>query len=206
MSSQAEPADLLPTARFDWERVIRRIRLPAAVKGTALMLASYADADGSRIHPGNERLARVTGSSDKTIRRHIAALRDSGLLLKTRHGNRHIGQANEYRLVVPADLLTRHQMTDPGELIAIPGDVYRSPMTGRDVDKPVDGAPGSNVGAQGLPVISSVSTGHGCPSLPVTGDRTPTHYQPQPTQTSLGRKVTTDRARGRAHDKWGVAG
>lgn len=203
-------ANLIPTSRFDWERVIRRVRLPVSVKGTALFLATYADGDGGRVRPGNERLMRVTGSSDKTIRRHVHMLLDSGLLVKTRHGNRHAGQANEYQLSVPADIVSRLDMMDPGELIALPTlpseGVYRSSVTGRDVDKAVDDAPPTAVATPGLPVTSSRSTGHWRPSLPVTGDRPPSQYQPQPTQSDSDSKVSTDRARRRAHPTLGVAG
>jgi hypothetical protein len=38
--------------RYEWERLVRRCRLPATTKLVAAMMAHYANRDGSRIYPG----------------------------------------------------------------------------------------------------------------------------------------------------------
>lgn len=105
---------LKPLDRFEWERIIRRLEIPGSVKYLALMLATYADPDGSRVHPGVERLALVMGVTDRTVKRSLSSLRDFGLLEKVRHGNRHAGLADEYRLTIPVGL-PELSMLDPDE-------------------------------------------------------------------------------------------
>lgn len=104
-------------ARYEWERIVRRIVLPSPTKLLALVLATYADPDGSRVRPGNDRLAAVTGNSRATIKRHLSALRDLGLLAVNRRGGGRGGNGvtTEYQLTVPADLLDRVQLLDPDE-------------------------------------------------------------------------------------------
>ncbi|ORL01796.1 hypothetical protein A6F55_19075 [Prescottella equi] len=103
-----------PTGRFDWERIIRRVEIPSGVKFLALMLATYADPDGSRVHPGVERLARVMGVSEPTVKRSMAVLRSYGLIVLVKQGNRWANQADDYQLTVPSDLLDL-PMLDPNE-------------------------------------------------------------------------------------------
>ncbi|WP_143264230.1 hypothetical protein [Amycolatopsis kentuckyensis] len=112
-------ADTTPVGRFEWERVIRRIPLPQGVKLLALVLATYADADGSRVRPGLDLLVSDTGQSKATVKRGLAQLRDDlGVLeLVSRGGGRGgQGKAATYRLAFPHDLLDRV------ELAPIPGD------------------------------------------------------------------------------------
>ncbi|WP_157376133.1 hypothetical protein [Allokutzneria albata] len=47
-----DEVELLPASRFEWERIIRRARLTKPVKLVALLLATYADPDGTRVRPG----------------------------------------------------------------------------------------------------------------------------------------------------------
>ncbi|CAM2953418.1 winged helix-turn-helix domain-containing protein [Skermania piniformis] len=94
-----------PIERFAWERVVRRVRMPKAHKYLGLVLATYADADGSSIRPGVDRLARVTDTSTATVKRGLAWLREAGFVERTRQGNRWAKSADEYRLTVPPDVL-----------------------------------------------------------------------------------------------------
>ncbi|NKS66388.1 hypothetical protein GS461_09880 [Rhodococcus hoagii] len=103
-----------PIDRFDWQRVIRRVEIPSGVKFLALMLATYADPDGSRVRPGVKRLARVMAVSEPTVKRSMAVLRSLGLVVLVKQGNRWANQADEYRLTVPMDLLDL-PMLDPNE-------------------------------------------------------------------------------------------
>jgi hypothetical protein len=110
--------------RFEWERIVRRLELPMRLKFTAMMVATYADADGSRVRPGVEVLASVTAQGASTVRKHLSALQEYGLLaLVSRGGGRAgRGKAAEYQLTVPVDLLERVPMLPMGErrLSAVP--------------------------------------------------------------------------------------
>ncbi|MFC9838958.1 helix-turn-helix domain-containing protein [Rhodococcus sp. NPDC127530] len=101
----AATAELSPVGRFEWERIIRRVKMPASTKHLALTLATYADSDGSRIWPGNERLARVMCVSTSTVERGLKRLRSRGFLQRTKQGNKYAHQADEHRLTVPSTLL-----------------------------------------------------------------------------------------------------
>ncbi|MFD4294156.1 helix-turn-helix domain-containing protein [Rhodococcus sp. NPDC058532] len=94
-----------PCDRFDWERVVRRVSMPTGAKFVALTLATYADGDGTRIRPSNARLANVIEKSERTVERSMAWLRSAGFIAVTSRKNRFAGQANEYRLTLPADVL-----------------------------------------------------------------------------------------------------
>lgn len=125
-----------PYGRFEWERVIRRIIMPPRVKLLALVLASYADPDGSRVRPGVDVLAAVTGASERTVRRQMRTLVDDYGLLRqvVRGGGRHgRGRANVYQLAVPTDLLDRVELLPPDtELRKTPA----TQVTGQDTDTP----------------------------------------------------------------------
>ena len=109
--------DLDPAGRFEWERLIRRVQIEPSEKHIALTMATYADADGTRIRPGTERLVRVTGLSKSTVIRALTKLRGYGLIERTgerfRNGRR--GGTDEYRLTRPRDLLAHIPMLDPDE-------------------------------------------------------------------------------------------
>ncbi|NEW42754.1 helix-turn-helix domain-containing protein [Nocardia cyriacigeorgica] len=113
-SSFVEVSERIPVDRFEWERIVRRMQMPHGAKYLALMLATYADGDGSRIRPGVERLSLVMCVTDRTVKRSLSVLRELGLIALTKKGNRHAKQADEYRLTVPATLLD-HSMLDPAE-------------------------------------------------------------------------------------------
>jgi hypothetical protein len=97
--------DSLPvvTSRFVWERAIRRIEMHPTRKLIAMMLATYANKDGTNAHPGETRLAADCCIDVRSVRRHLAALRDLGLIVRTTvastKGKR--GVADSYDLTVP---------------------------------------------------------------------------------------------------------
>jgi Mn-dependent DtxR family transcriptional regulator len=76
-------------------------------------MATYADQDGTRVHPGVELLARVMCVSEKTVDRSLKILRELGLITLVKKGNRHAKHADEYHLTAPTILLDR--MLDPDE-------------------------------------------------------------------------------------------
>lgn len=102
---------LEPMPRFEWETVVRRVHMPFTVKGFALLLSTYATTrTGEDVRPGNARLMRVSGMSERSVNGALRKLRELGLIecvaegrSRGRNGG---GLAAVYRLTVPSDLLT----------------------------------------------------------------------------------------------------
>ena len=93
------------------------LAIPWPTKSFGVLLASYAASDGSRIHPGEEHLARITGLTERSVRSHLAALRDTYYLIeRTEKGSlaSRRDYADVYRLVMPDDVMTRIGLV-PGE-------------------------------------------------------------------------------------------
>lgn len=208
-----DDVQVVPTGRFEWERIVRRLTLPKPVKLLAMILASYADPDGTRVRPGNDVLADVTGDSEKNVRRLLTVLRGLDLvLLVARGGGRGgAGKASEYRLTIPSDLLDRVDMLMPGERKSPDTQMsgQSKPDCGQPVDSPVDDgdSPDTQMSAQLADVIPIDRTS-GDRSDPIDRtfsaiDRTsrcpPTTHIHQPQQTKP--VVTTRRnSRPRARD------
>lgn len=113
--------------RFEWERLIRQCRLGffegktkdprrwvshASVQHVALMLATFADMDGTRIKPSVAMVARVCEMDERTVRTCIHRLRGLELLTQVRPARSPgrgggEGKPAVYRMSVPADLLKR---------------------------------------------------------------------------------------------------
>lgn len=112
-------ADEDPTAinRYDWERVVRRVRMNPSAKLVALAIATYASKGGTSMYPGVAKLAAVTGLTDKTVRAALKTLRTVGLLERTFDGSKNgrRGLADEYRMRRPVDLFERVHTLDVGE-------------------------------------------------------------------------------------------
>lgn len=64
----------------EWVNVVRRARIDCTTKLTALLLASYANPDGTNIYPGVARLAVQSGYDYRTVQRALKQLRDMGLI------------------------------------------------------------------------------------------------------------------------------
>lgn len=96
-----EPRTQTPIERFMWERIIRQSGLPPLTKLVAFVMATYGEKDGSKIHPGDQRLAADCGVTDRAIRNHRRTLEDRGYITRTHgHGD---GKAAEYQLTFPSD-------------------------------------------------------------------------------------------------------
>jgi hypothetical protein len=93
--------------RFEWERLIRELDLPASVKCVAYAMATYVNAgDGTRGHPGLDGLSRATGLHRSTVTVALAALEAGGLVVRQSHGGGGRGSrgvAAVYRLATPED-------------------------------------------------------------------------------------------------------
>lgn len=105
-----------PVDRFEWERWLRRVKLPPQVKYLGAMIAMYGDADGSHVRPGVDRLARVMGVTDRTVKRSLAELRQWGFLERVKQGNRWAQHSDSYRLTLPSNLMDL-PMLDPDEQV-----------------------------------------------------------------------------------------
>lgn len=201
---------VMPVPRFEWERIVRRIVLPKHVKLLALVLATYSDPDGTRVRPGNEVLADVTGDSEKNVRRIMAQLRRMCLIeMVTRGGGRGgKGRASEYRLTIPSDLLDRMELLSPDDRAedspdiqvsaqsdSQPVDNSESPDTqmssqyGRDSpnDRTSDAHPG--------PIDRTFSAIDRTSRCPTTKYSLREYHQPPPPTVLLPPEGTHDRAR-----------
>jgi hypothetical protein len=95
-----------PLDRFEWERLIRELPFPLAVKCTAYALATYVNGDGSNAWPGIGRLVRATGSSRSTVIRSLSALEGQGFIRAVARGGGKAtdkGRSTVYELSVPVD-------------------------------------------------------------------------------------------------------
>lgn len=90
---------LRPVDRWEWLDLIRRARLGRTTKLVAVMLALYANEDGSRVFPGLARLAVVCELGYNTVKGCLADLRDRGWIEQVGR-QRGRGRADEYRLTV----------------------------------------------------------------------------------------------------------
>lgn len=93
--------------RFEFERMLQRLRLAPTTKLVALMLATYATgSSGGNAHPGEDRLAADCGLSKRTVRTHLALLRDAGLIRRASKGraNQYSRTADLYQLCLPPDV------------------------------------------------------------------------------------------------------
>jgi len=103
-----------------WTDLIRRARLGPSTKTVAMMLANYADSNGSRVYPGINRLVVECELGYKTVQRALQVLRKAGLIERTRHGGgRGRGRrADEYQLIIGPDLLEHIKVLSPAEVKA----------------------------------------------------------------------------------------
>lgn len=177
--------------RYEWERIVRRCELPSTTKLVAMMAASYANTDGSRIFPGTARLAAVCSLSERAVRAALGNLRDVGLLVRDVKGGMRgtKAYADVYHLAIPADLLERVAMLGPDEEahpnrhVVPPGPL---PNRHETTSQPARGSP--------QPASDDIPTGTTC--RPPT--QVPPIYQPKNQTSGPVENLTTDRARDEA--------
>src|SRR5665647_636709 len=107
-----------PAKRFEWERIIRRVYMDPSTKLVALVLATYANKDGTQVRPGRKRLAAVTCLSVRTVDRHLDELRSLNFLDRMAKGSNTGTRdlADVYRLTIPTDLLDITDLLPPSEI------------------------------------------------------------------------------------------
>lgn len=102
----------------DWIAVVRCARWGKSgptIKVVALMLASYAKANGTKVFPGIARVAVECELGYSTVRRAIGTLEKAGLIEQVKAGNSRRSQAAEYRLIFHPDLLERVEVLNPNQ-------------------------------------------------------------------------------------------
>ena len=109
------PQGLLAQTPDEWVQVWRRVITTTPTKAVGYAAAQFADwADGTRVHPGNPLLARICGCSTKSVERAFAFMRDNRLMYRYHKGVCQ-GDADEYRLTVPADITKIRLLTPDWE-------------------------------------------------------------------------------------------
>ncbi|MCW2901783.1 MAG: hypothetical protein JWO67_4048 [Streptosporangiaceae bacterium] len=87
-----------------WNSFIRVLLVEPSVKGVARAAMDHADFDyGTGVYAGNERLARVTGYSERAVRMAWAAMRSLGMAERVGYGSRNGGKADKYDLLIPSN-------------------------------------------------------------------------------------------------------
>jgi hypothetical protein len=104
-------------SRYEWERIMRRCRMKPLTKYVGMVLAQYANTDGTNAFPSVAKLARVTCLSERSVRNALTELRALGLIKRVQKGGLRGTQAypDVHCLVIPADLLERFELLTPGE-------------------------------------------------------------------------------------------
>ena len=95
-----------PCGRFAWEKAVRASTLKPSEKLVALVMATYASKDGTRVRPGVEVLAAGSSLTRSSVQRHLAVLRSLGYVERVRSGDRRRGRADEYRLTLSHEAMT----------------------------------------------------------------------------------------------------
>ncbi|MBC7723707.1 MAG: hypothetical protein H7146_03020 [Burkholderiaceae bacterium] len=100
--------DLAGSDKFDWEKVIGRATvLPPGPTLVAYALMQWASPKGENVRPGIALLSRTTRLSERSVRRHLATLRDYGLIEKVANGSSFTGYADVYRMTTSIEGLDR---------------------------------------------------------------------------------------------------
>lgn len=119
LDEPVDQTDARPVSTWEWLAVVRRARLGRGRTLVLVMLATYANPDGTGIRPGRARVAADCELSVRTVHRHMTWARTVRLITLTRRGNRRRSEADEYRLTLPPDLETRVTVPTPEEYAAL---------------------------------------------------------------------------------------
>lgn len=115
--SEEQPDRVPAEDRFEWERKLRTAALSPRGKTVALTMATYGNADGTRIFPSITQLSGDTGLSTRTVDRALKELRESGYIEQIKRGRAQgrglDGFASSYRLTFPLAALPAQNNTTP---------------------------------------------------------------------------------------------
>ena len=102
---------------------------PAGRKFTLVMLASYADADGT-CFPGQNRLGKDTSQSDRTVRSHLASLEAEGFIKRERR-QRQDGSRTSDRCLICFEEIQPEEISPTPETISAGDEANRKIKTGQ---------------------------------------------------------------------------
>lgn len=92
--------------RFRWERALRDSDIGKAAKAVGFVMGTYANMDGTKVHPGIDLLAAGSGYGERMARGAVKDLEAAGFVALVRPGNGLQRKAAEYRLTNPAESQT----------------------------------------------------------------------------------------------------
>jgi hypothetical protein len=134
-----------------WTRAVRGTKLSHGARDLALVLLTYANADGTRCFPGDENLCADLGDvTRQSVGRYRKELLDAGLLMKERPASGPgtgggAVRATEWRLIIPAkDGTSRFPVSQKDGTPRFPVSENREP-------------PGSKQGTVGFPHLPRTS-------------------------------------------------
>jgi hypothetical protein len=204
--------DVQPVGKFAWQALILRMKIPTSCKVVAFALSHFANEDGSRVFPGQQKVADMAVLHETNARRHIRTLLASGMLQVVKQGGGRGGATTSYRLSRPTDITTLPLWLDPTmdrvaeEAGSDPE--YRALALGETESEPVDNSETPSTGALHLedrggetPSDSCRNTErfvqkHRALALPDQTKTTPTPNQPpaglSEATTSLTETITAD--------------
>lgn len=105
--------ETVPIQRSQWTDLVLRMDIPTQRKTVAFALAKFANADGTRVFPGQQKVADMAKLHLTNARAHIRALEAAGMLLVVKRGGGRNGDPHVYRLTRPADITTLPLWLDP---------------------------------------------------------------------------------------------
>lgn len=86
-----------------WNALIRELNVDPSIKLVARTMADHADESGKGCDAGSETLALETSYSKRTIYNALTALKDLGIVVRTRRGVPYRGMRDEYQLIIPSN-------------------------------------------------------------------------------------------------------
>lgn len=105
--------ETVPIHRGQWIDLVLRMDMPPQRKSVAFALSRFADPDGTKVFPGQGKVADMAGLHETNARKHIRALLAAGMLTMVKRGGGRGGATNTYRLSRPADITTLPLWLDP---------------------------------------------------------------------------------------------
>lgn len=182
-----------PARQLDWKRAVTNLKAeklhivtrshhssPAMMKLVGLLMATYADPDGSSVRPGSARLQSHTGCKPEAIRRAIRALEEFGLLVCVSPGRP--GWNAVYWLSLPADLSE--------ELFSRWGNLLLERAKDREISNP-----GRPLPEDGSPLTGGEAPLRGEGSRPPTGVAYTLPQEGPPDQDQINDQTTHHSAR-----------
>lgn len=168
----------VPVHRGQWIDLVLRMDIPTQRKTVAFALSRFANPDGSRVFPGQGKVANMAKLHETTAHKHIRALERAGLLAVVKRGGGRGGATNTYQLTRPADITTLPLWLDPDmnrvDDGAADGAEYQAPAPGengsesqeQEAPAPDVSVDNSALGPVDNPETPSVAAGDSGPAEP----------------------------------------